>query len=227
MNNKVVVLVDGSYYLRHTISMFGSMRPEDAVKALRKVASNHILPGESLLRICFYDCSPLDRDITHPITGEHFNPIDSASAKWRLSFFAELARTRKMLLRLGQHQFCDEWKLNREPMARLLAGRGMQSPLMPEDISYTSRQKAVDLLMGIDATKIALKHLAGRLVLVAGDGDFVPVVRTAQEEGIEVYLDPLCGKASQSLLDSVDDCVVTPSDLLVTKELDSPDCAVA
>ena len=218
MNSKTVVLVDGSYYLRHTMSMFGSLRPEDAVKALRKVAENHLTANESLLRIFFYDCEPLNREIIHPISGERFNPADTASAKWRMSFFAELRRNRKMTLRLGQHQFCDEWKLNREPLAKMLANKSIGQALAPEDVSYSSRQKGVDLLVGIDATKIALKHMAGRIVLIAGDGDFVPAVRMAQEEGLEVILDAMGSKASQSLMEAVDDCVNTPADLLVAKD---------
>jgi len=53
--------------------------------------------------------------------------------------------------------------------------------------------------IGLDISWIALRRLAGNLVLVTGDSDFVPVVKLARKEGMRVYLEHM-GHATTQLL---------------------------
>lgn len=50
------------------------------------------------------------------------------------------------------------------------------------------RQKRVDMMLGVDITRIATSRQADVIILVAGDSDFVPAVLVAREEGALVYL---------------------------------------
>ena len=55
------------------------------------------------------------------------------------------------------------------------------------DGSPILRQKQVDLLLGLDLAQLSGKQLS-HVALVAGDGDFVPAVRVAKQEGAAVWL---------------------------------------
>lgn len=45
------------------------------------------------------------------------------------------------------------------------------------------RQKAVDIQLSVDAVSLALKGLCDALVLVAGDGDYVPIIEAIRSSG--------------------------------------------
>ncbi len=49
-------------------------------------------------------------------------------------------------------------------------------------------QKQVDLLLGLDAAEIARSQVVTHIALVAGDGDFVPVMEVLKREAVSVWL---------------------------------------
>ena len=49
-------------------------------------------------------------------------------------------------------------------------------------------QKGVDILLAIDLVRLSSKGQIQKAFLIAGDGDFVPVVKTAKDEGVSVKL---------------------------------------
>ncbi len=49
-------------------------------------------------------------------------------------------------------------------------------------------QKGVDVLLAIDMLRLALKGAIQKVVLVASDSDFVPVIRALRDEGVFVTL---------------------------------------
>lgn len=56
------------------------------------------------------------------------------------------------------------------------------------DGTFDFEQKGVDVKLAIDALKIALKGKVNKIILIAGDSDFVPVIEAIKEESIEVIL---------------------------------------
>ena len=50
------------------------------------------------------------------------------------------------------------------------------------------RQKGVDVLLAMDATRLILGEKIDKICLLAGDGDFVPVVEFAEEKGVPTVL---------------------------------------
>lgn len=63
--------------------------------------------------------------------------------------------------------------------------------LADNDISLDLRQKGVDMRIGLDIAALALKRFVSTIVLVSGDGDFVPAAKLARREGLQFILDPL------------------------------------
>lgn len=52
-------------------------------------------------------------------------------------------------------------------------------------------QKGVDLRIGLDLARLALREMVSTVVVVTGDSDLVPAFKFARREGIRVYLDHL------------------------------------
>lgn len=60
--------------------------------------------------------------------------------------------------------------------------------LKPEDFEPILRQKKIDIKIGLDVAWLASKGIVERIILVAGDYDFEPVMKFARKEGIQVVL---------------------------------------
>ena len=56
------------------------------------------------------------------------------------------------------------------------------------DGSPVFQQKQVDLLLGLDLALLSVRSRITHVALVAGDGDFVPALRAAKQEGVVVWL---------------------------------------
>jgi uncharacterized LabA/DUF88 family protein len=72
------------------------------------------------------------------------------------------------------------------------------------DVNIELRQKGVDMRIGLDIASMALKQQLDTIVLVTGDSDFVPAVKLARREGVEVLIDPLWQRVGDKLAEHVD-----------------------
>jgi uncharacterized LabA/DUF88 family protein len=72
------------------------------------------------------------------------------------------------------------------------------------DVNIELRQKGVDMRIGLDIASMTLKQQVDTIVLVTGDSDFVPAVKLARREGVEVLIDPLWQRVSDKLSEHVD-----------------------
>lgn len=63
------------------------------------------------------------------------------------------------------------------------------------DVNLGLCQKGMDMRIATDIASIILKKQACTIVLIAGDGDFVPAAKLARREGMELTLAPV-GKTS-------------------------------
>ena len=58
--------------------------------------------------------------------------------------------------------------------------------------------------IGIDITSLTLKRQVDKIVLVAGDSDFVPAAKLARREGVEFILDPMWRSVGSDLFEHID-----------------------
>ncbi|MGA2977772.1 MAG: NYN domain-containing protein [Spirochaetia bacterium] len=49
-------------------------------------------------------------------------------------------------------------------------------------------QKRVDMLLGLKAVHFSAKGKIGHIALLAGDSDYVPAIKLAKEDGVDVFL---------------------------------------
>ncbi|MFM6755247.1 MAG: NYN domain-containing protein, partial [Dolichospermum sp.] len=62
--------------------------------------------------------------------------------------------------------------------------------ILDTDIQADLQQKGVDIKIeiGLDVASLTLKHTVERLILVTGDSDFIPAMKFARREGVQVVI---------------------------------------
>ena len=59
---------------------------------------------------------------------------------------------------------------------------------MATDFEPDLKQKYVDVKIGLDITWLASKRIVEKIILVTADSDFVPAMKFARREGVQVIL---------------------------------------
>jgi len=208
MNQKlhtVAVLIDGGFFLKRYFKLFPKSKhdPETVAKNIWDTAAKHV-DKDSLYRIFYYDCTPIDKKVHLPISKKAFDFGKSDAFKFRLALFDSLKRKRKVALRSGVLKESRNWLLSPVVTKQLLKGERNWDSLTDDDFSYELRQKGIDMKIGIDIATITLKKLADRIVLIAGDADFVPASKLARREGVDIVLDPLWNPINPELFEHID-----------------------
>lgn len=72
------------------------------------------------------------------------------------------------------------------------------------DIFPKLRQKGVDMKVGLDMAYMALKGIVDKVVLVAGDSDFVAPMKFVRRVGLQVYLYTMGHKVKSRLVEHSD-----------------------
>lgn len=220
------VLIDGAYFLRQFRQSFPYLEahnPEWVAFGLRwltvwhlayrssptsmkaRIADQGFLPIESpeLYRVFFYDCPPMMKRMHHPVSGRSVDWARTDTAQFRRALHVKLQSERKVALRLGRLSDDVAWRLRPESLKRLI-NEGHQFAAEDKDFEPDIKQKGVDIRLGLDVAALAFKRQVDQIVLVAGDGDFVPAVKLARREGIDVVLDPMWAVAASDLVQHVD-----------------------
>lgn len=205
--DSVAILVDGSFFLKR-YQLFAvnghTHTPEETAENFYRICMAHLSKHDYLYRILFYDCEPLNKRIQHPITKENINLISTNTAKFRLAFFEQLKKRRKVALRLGLLKSNNEWLIKPEHTKALISGNKKIEDLEGSDIIYDVQQKRVDMKIGLDIASLALKRQVSKIILISGDSDFVPAAKLARREGIDFVLDPMWKHIDSSLFEHID-----------------------
>ncbi len=82
----------------------------------------------------------------------------------------------------------DQFVFNLKKLDRFIVRLGKLKKYYNREGHPDFEQKGVDVILAIDALKIALKGKINKIILIAGDSDFVPVISAIKEESIEVAL---------------------------------------
>ena len=76
--------------------------------------------------------------------------------------------------------------------------------LTPQDIKPSISQKGVDMRIGLDIARIAIRKTCDALVIVTGDADLIPAMKLARIEGLRVYLHTIGHGVDKSLKEHAD-----------------------
>lgn len=207
---KTAILVDGGFYKRKALALFGKKSAAERAAELEKYCKSHIEKREdeqrSLYRIFYYDCPPVNITVYHPLLQKNINLANSDTYKWTNTFHAELASKRKFALRLGELDTNSAmYLLNNNKIKKLLSGKLNVSDLDPfKDFELSIVQKGVDMKIGIDIASLAYKKQVDQIILISGDSDFVPAAKLARREGIDFILDNMRQSVKDNLAIHID-----------------------
>lgn len=197
---KVAFFVDG-HFLFNQVKSFQSFFCDGP--NIRKYCERHLSGSETLYRIFYYDAPPLEREGVSPL-GTKIDFSTLALVKPQKAKLQSIVETPYMALRLGKTTWQNDWKIKQASLKAVMDGTRNVTSLTDDDFVANITQKAVDMKIGLDIATVAYKKLADRVVLIAGDADFVPAAKLARVEGLHVTLDPLGKKVPSDLIEHVD-----------------------
>jgi uncharacterized LabA/DUF88 family protein len=194
MTTKVIILIDGGFYWQRFL--YASKKEpqisdvlDTAEDIMKKMASKTNGDTKDILfRIFYYDCPPFEGKIK---SQDGKKDIDCSKSPIYLSkskFLNDLCKEDKFALRRGELSFAG-WK---------------QDLHNPKKWKPDFNQKGVDMKVGLDMATIAMKRVAEKIVLVAGDSDFIAPVKFVRKEGLQVYLYRMGNNVKNALIEHCD-----------------------
>lgn len=208
----VAIMVDGGFYTRRAKHLWGDRSAEESAAILHRYCTFHLTHGkkseqlrDQLYRIFYYDCPPMDRVVFHPLLQKNIPLRKQPLYAWMTAFQNELRSKRKVALRLGRLSDNDIGYTLPTSIIKKLCNRTMTiDELNESDFSLNVRQKGVDMRIGLDIASMAYKRQVTKIILIAGDSDFVPAAKLARREGIDFVLDPMGNPINSDLNEHID-----------------------
>lgn len=223
---KTAILVDGGFYQKRAQTCLGDATAEERATQLHSYCLRHLRQKKNqkkksssskqnseddyefsseLYRIFYYDCRPMTKKIYHPFLGQTVDYSKTALYTYMDQFLKELTRKRKFALRLGKLSEQEAvFQLKYDTLKKLCAHTKTVADLTEQDFRLDVKQKGVDMKIGIDIASMAYKKQVDKIVLIAGDSDFVPAAKLARREGIDIVLDPLGAHIKPDLFEHID-----------------------
>ena len=204
---KIAVLIDGGFFVKRFIHLYDKQRTmsgADVADYLYQMAMAHVGNNNTLYRIFYYDCPPIDKKVHNPITKRAIDFSKSPEYKFHKELIERLKTKRKVAVRLGTLKDNGQWMIRPRVTKELLAGNISIADLKEDDVYLDIRQKGIDMKIGVDISSLALKRFVDTIVLFSGDSDFVPASKLARREGIDFILDPMNANVAPDLNEHID-----------------------
>lgn len=181
------LLFDGGFVTKKLQEQLKRPATADDVVALRDAICAHDeLKTYELLRSYFYDAPPSVESVTLPVSKIMRHLAATERYKHAQSLFDQLELKPGFALRMGETRMTPQkWKIKPRTVKDLL-----KSPreLTDEDFDLDIGQKGVDIRIGMDIARLALRDMVRAVVVVTGDSDFVPAFKFVRREGVKVLL---------------------------------------
>jgi uncharacterized LabA/DUF88 family protein len=202
------ILLDGGYLTKVLSSRLKrAVTADDIVTECDRLRAIPEIDGYELLRIYYYDAFPSSASVNRPVTGEPFNLGETDRFRHAQSLFDQLVLKPHMALRMGRVDLTpNAWKLKPSVSKELVA---QHRPLTDDDFVLDMGQKGVDMRIGMDMARLALRDMVRTVIVVTGDSDFVPAFKYVRREGVKVILEPY-GKSGRKELRAHADIVLQP-----------------
>jgi len=196
---KAAVLLDGDQVRRHLRRVLKRDPTEQDVWLFAQTCVR--TPDEDLFRIYYYDCPPYEKAEWHPLKKATEDFGNSMTSIRRRAFNEKLSRMDHIAFRSGVLSF-KGWRIGRRATEDLIGSHGRA--LMPEDLEPDFEQKRVDMKIGLDAAWLSSKRIVDRIILATADSDFIPAMKFARREGVQIVLVRV-GRIKQEMLEHADE----------------------
>jgi uncharacterized LabA/DUF88 family protein len=140
--------------------------------------------GEELFRIYCYHCKPYGGTKRHPLTGQEINFSTTSTYEGMAKLIRELELKDGVAFRAGELSL-DGWRIKRSAVSNIARTK---RTLEEEDLMPDLKQKGVDMKIGLDVAWLASKSIVERIVLATSDSDFIPAMKFARREGVQIVL---------------------------------------
>ena len=180
---KYAILIDAGFMKRKLGSRTRPFDIQGVTEFIATVRAHAALATMQLYRIYWYDAPPLTITVTRPLSGGRVNFGTTPLARSSAELLEALRVLPFISIRRGELAFRG-WKVRQ---GRLPPDAPRVS-LSAADIEPNVHQKGVDMRLGLDIAALSLKAHVGAIVLVAGDSDFVPAMKFARREGVQILL---------------------------------------
>jgi len=154
-------------------------------------------------RAYFYDCKPCNEKTSLPISHAPYDFEKNPQYRSGLKLISDIKLLPFFAVREGVLSF-NGWTLKQKCYG--------QNPLDDSCFAPNLKQKGVDIKIGLDVAWVSFNHIAKNIVLITGDSDFVPIIKTARRNGVFVYLFTLNHNVKKELLENVDILNESPID---------------
>ena len=190
MNPRFAILLDGGFIKKKLLDKLGQHpTADDIVGECDRLRSHECVRGHDLLRIYYYDAFPSRKSLKTPVQRLPHNLADSERFRESQRLYDQLSLKPDFALRMGEVSVTPhEWKL-KYSVAKHLAKTPRK--LADEDFVVDAQQKGVDMRIGMDMARLALKEMVRTVIVVTGDSDFIPAFKFVRREGVRVALDLL------------------------------------
>lgn len=210
MNTSFAILIDAGFAKRKIKNQIKNqsgrttVQAADFAKLVESIRRNDYLAGKTLYRIFYYDAPPADGKLSNPLDGSTFDLSASNIARDNKQLLEGLKSLPFFALRMGQASTNgNSWKIKKQSSLKPVSGAN-SATLSPNDITPNITQKGVDMKIGLDMATLALKKQVGIIVLVTADSDFVPAIKLARTEGVQIFLADMGHKTKPELKEHAD-----------------------
>ena len=196
-------MIDGGFLKKKYKQAFNKhLEASDMESLAKKLIKNATgkAPKDVSYRAYYYDCPPYGEKVEVPLSGGAEMDFSLGSAHEKLSkFLSEVKLLPFFAVREGFLSF-EGWSLKPEAYKK----KGGSITVSSSDFKVSLKQKGVDTKIGLDIAWVSYEKIASMIILVTGDSDFVPAVKTARRNGIFITLFSLHHGIKQNLKENVD-----------------------
>jgi uncharacterized LabA/DUF88 family protein len=207
-NSQFAILLDGGFLTKKISSRLRRhVTADDIVAECDRLRAIDEVKDCDLLRIYYYDAYPSPEGLKRPVSGDQLNLGDSERFRSSQQLYDQLVMKPHFALRMGHVALTpNKWKLKPNVAKELIAA---PRALTDDDFILDMGQKGVDMRIGMDIARLALRDMVRSLIVVTGDSDFVPAFKFARREGVKIILEPLGNGGRKELRQHADIVIKT------------------
>ena len=184
------ILLDGGFVTKKLYQRNRRFATAEDIEAeCGRIGSLPCVAHYELLRIYYYDAPPSDKAVKLPVSGGSMNLATTQRFREAQSLYDKLILKPNVALRMGETRLSpNPWKIKPRVAHSLVAE---SRALSDEDFKLDIGQKGVDIRIGMDMARLALREQVRAVVVVTGDSDFIPAFSFVRREGVKVILDTM------------------------------------
>jgi uncharacterized LabA/DUF88 family protein len=189
------LMIDGAFIRKKFHSAMKADITSSDIERFVSIVFSELNISSKNYRVYFYDCKPCAEKTSLPITHKAYDFETTVQYSRGAKLLNELKLLPFFAVREGILSF-NGWTLKPSSYSA--------NPLTDACFVPNLKQKGVDIKIGLDVAWVSFNHIASNIILVTGDSDFVPVIKTARRNGVFVHLCTLGHNVKKELLENVD-----------------------